>query len=144
VKFWDSSALLPLLVDEPSGAKLRLLLTQDAQILAWWSSRVEMASALAKREREGSLTAGEADAAYAALQQLAQSWEEVTPSDLIRTTAQRLLRTHPLRAAASLQLAAALIASGREPPELEFVCLDERLGNAARREGFPVVALSAY
>ena len=90
------------------------------------------------------LTAAEADAAYAALQQLAQSWEEVTPSDLIRTTAQRLLRTHPLRAADSLQLAAARVASGREPSELEFVCLDERLGNAARREGFPVVALSAY
>jgi uncharacterized protein len=142
MRFWDSSALLPLLVDEPSGAHMRRLLTVDAQILAWWSSRVEMAAALARREREGSLSTIAADAAYAALQRLAQSWEEVTPSDLIRTTAQRLLRTHALRAADSLQLAAALVASGREPAGLEFVCLDERLGNAARREGFPVVALS--
>jgi uncharacterized protein len=141
MKFWDSSALLPLLVNEPKGKQLRQILKADPQVLAWWSSRVEMASALARREREGSLTTAEADAAFSALNRLAQAWEEITPSDLIRTTAQRLLRTHPLRAADSLQLAAALVASGREPAALEFVSLDDRLSDAARREGFPVVAI---
>lgn len=136
MKFWDSSALLPLLVDEPTGEQMRRLLAEDNNILAWWSSRVEMASAIARRERENLLTAAQADAAFAALQRLAQSWEEITPSDPIRNTAQRLLRNHPLRAADSLQLAAAIVASGNEPATLEFVCLDERLCAAARREGF--------
>lgn len=140
MKFWDSSALLPLLITEPPGAQLRKVLADDPQILAWWSSRIEIASALARRERERSLTATEADKAFASLQRLSQAWEEVTPSDLVRGTAQRLLRSHPLRAADSLQLAAAIVASGSEPSTLEFVCLDERLNDAARREGFATVS----
>jgi predicted nucleic acid-binding protein len=140
MKFWDSSALLPLLIAEPTGAQLRKVLADDPRILAWWSSRIEIASALARRERERALTAADADTAFAALQRLSQAWEEVTPGDLVRVTAQRLLRSHPLRAADSLQLAAAVIASGREPSTLEFVCLDERLNDAARREGFAVVS----
>ena len=139
MKFWDSSALLPLLADEPTGVQLRALLLQDSQVLAWWSSRVEVASAIARREREGALTAGEADAASVALQRLSRAWEEISPGDLVRTTAQRLLRVHPLRAADSLQLAAALVAAGGEPASLGFVCLDERLAAAARREGFNIL-----
>jgi hypothetical protein len=44
-----------------------------------------------------------------------------------------------LRAADSLQLAAALVAAEHQPHALEFVSLDERLNEAASREGFPVV-----
>jgi hypothetical protein len=57
----------------------------------------------------------------------------------VRRTAERLLRTHPLRAADSLQLAAALIAADHDPSNLEIVCLDARLTSAARREGFAVL-----
>jgi uncharacterized protein with PIN domain len=57
LRFWDSSAPLPLLVDEPTGAQLRCMLAEDPQMLAWWSSRAEMASALARRERDGLLSA---------------------------------------------------------------------------------------
>jgi predicted nucleic acid-binding protein len=143
VKFWDSSALLPLLVDEPRGDGLRQLLAEDPVVVAWWSSRVEMASALARREREGLLTDPAATAAFASLQRLAQSWEEVVPGDPVRSTAIRLLRAHALRAADSLQLAAAIVTAGGEPAVLEFVCLDERLGSAARREGFTVLPAAA-
>ena len=64
---------------------------------------------------------------------------EVLPADSVRASAQRLLRVHPLRAADSLQLAAALLACEQDPPSLELVCLDDRLAEAAGREGFPVV-----
>ncbi len=60
------------------------------------------------------------------------------PSDEVRVNAQRLLRVHPLRAADSLQLAAAWVASEHEPPTLELVSLDHRLNEAASREGFRV------
>ena len=139
MRFWDSSALLPLLVDEPRGAQLRDLLAADPLVLAWWSSRVEMASALARREREGLLGAAESTVAFAGLQRLAQSWEEIAPGDAVRSTAVRLLRAHALRAADSLQLGAAVVAAGGEPAALEFVSLDERLASAARREGFTVL-----
>jgi hypothetical protein len=46
---------------------------------------------------------------------------------------------HPLRAADSLQLAAALVAADHDPTTLELVCLDARLATADRREGFRVI-----
>jgi hypothetical protein len=50
---------------------------------------------------------------------------------------------HPLRAAGALQLAAAFIAAERRPPSLEVITLDERLADAARKEGFALVDLTA-
>jgi len=140
MKFWDTSALLPLLVDEPPREHLLGLLEEDGEVLAWWGTSVEIASALARREHEQLLTADEVAAAFAVARALAASWHEIVPTDALRRTAERLLRTHPLRAADSLQLAAALIAADHDPTSLEIVCLDERLQAAARREGFTVSA----
>jgi uncharacterized protein len=138
MKFWDTSAILPLLADEPSREGLLAILEDDPQVIAWWGTSVEIASALARREREQLITAAEAEAALSAARVLSEGWHEIVPSDAIRRTAERLLRAHPLRAADSLQLAAALIAASHDPTTLELVCLDVRLTVAARREGFKV------
>jgi uncharacterized protein len=139
VRFWDASAIIPLLIDEPARASLLKLLGEDPEILAWWGTTVEIASALARREREKLLAAEEVEAALATAHQLADSWHEIVPSTSVRRTAERLLRTHPLRAADSLQLAAALVAADYDSTTLELVCLDARLATAARREGFRVI-----
>jgi predicted nucleic acid-binding protein len=139
VKYWDASAITPLIANEPTRDNLLKLLEQDADMLAWWGTPVEIASALARREREGLITADDVTAALTAVHALAESWHEILPSDSIRRTAERLLRAHPLRAADSLQLAAALIASHHDPISLQFVCLDIRLARAAQREGFDVI-----
>lgn len=139
MKFWDASAVVPLLADEAPRSELLDLLQQDPQMLVWWGTPVEVVSALARREREGVLTERDVADAIGALRILGDSWEEILPSDGVRRTAERLLRSHPLRAADSLQLAAALIAAEQDPATLEFVCLDERLAAAARREGFLVI-----
>jgi hypothetical protein len=55
----------------------------------------------------------------------------------------RFLRVHPLRAADALQLAAAFMAAERRPASLQVVTLDERLADAARREGFALVEVAA-
>ena len=73
------------------------------------------------------------------LQQLSAGWHEIDPSDEIRVTAVRFLRVHPLRAADALQLAAAFAAAERRPASLEIVTLDDRLANAARKEGFALL-----
>jgi predicted nucleic acid-binding protein len=73
------------------------------------------------------------------LRQLSAGWREVDPSDEIRETAARFLRVHPLHAADALQLAAAFAAAERRPASLEIVTLDDRLANAARKEGFAVL-----
>jgi predicted nucleic acid-binding protein len=138
MKFWDTSAIIPLLADEPTREGLLAILEEDPQIVAWWGTTVEIASALARRERENLITAAEVEAALTATHRLADGWHEILPSDAVRRTAERLLRAHPLRAADSLQLAAALIAANHDPTTLALVCLDARVTVAARREGFKV------
>ena len=139
MKFWDASAIVPLVADELGRDPLVALLEDDPDLLVWWGTPVEIVSALARRERDGHLTADQTAAAIVALQTLSTAWQEIVPSDAIRRTAERLLRTHPLRAADSLQLAAAIVAADHDPASLAFVSLDERLNAAARREGFAVI-----
>ncbi len=139
MKFWDASAIIPLLADEPARAQLLALLEHDPLVLIWWGTTVEIASALARRERDKLLSADEVAQALAVAHELTESWHEIVPSDAVRRTAQRLLRVHPLRAADSLQLAAALVAADHNPATLDIVCLDARLASAARREGFTVL-----
>ena len=139
LKFWDTSAVVPLLAEEPMREHLISLLDQDPDVIIWWGTTVEIASALARRERDGLLTADEVTSALAIAHQLADSWHEIVPSDSVRRTAERLLRTHPLRCADSLQLAAALVAADHNPENLQIVCLDARMSSAGRREGFTVL-----
>jgi len=143
MRFWDSSAVVPLLVHERTSDALRRSLEGDAGLIVWWGTPVECVSAIARREREGDLPASAVSAAVARLQSLERGWVEVTPSPGVRRISLRLLRTHPLRAADSLQLAAALVAAEEDPGTLGFMCLDERLTTAAEREGFAVTSLSA-
>ncbi len=139
MRFWDASAIVPLLVEEPTRETLLGLLDEDSGILIWWGTPVECTSAIARREREGALSVTEATGAVQRLRDITSSWHEILPSEVVRGVAQRLIRVHPLRAADGLQLAAAVVASEREPATLEFVSLDERLSEAASREGFPVI-----
>jgi predicted nucleic acid-binding protein len=141
VKFWDSSALVPLCVDERATAALRRLAQEDPAICAWWGSAVECASAIARLERDELLDAAGADAAFRRLDDLQQSWIEVEPVTEVRDVARRLLRVHHLRAADALQIAAAHLAAERRPATLDVVTLDDRLAAAAAKEGFRLTAL---
>jgi predicted nucleic acid-binding protein len=138
MKFWDSSALVPLLVEEEATLLLRDLYLGEPGAIAWWGTPVECASAVSRLEREDKLSPSAATEALERLDALARHWHRIEPVDAVLETARRLLRVHPLRAADALQLAAAFLASEGRPSTLEFVCLDERLAIAAQREGFPV------
>lgn len=138
MRFWDASAVVPLLVSESTTAAIQALARQDADMLVWWGTEVECASAIARLERDGSLDEAAAMDAFARLAQLAGGWHEVEPSDIVREAAIRVLRVHSLRTADALQLAAAFVAADRRPASLEMVTLDDRLAAAARREGFAI------
>jgi predicted nucleic acid-binding protein len=139
MRFWDASAIVPLLLAEEGRAGVLAELERDPGMFVWWGTPVECVSAIGRREREGALALADATLAIDRLRALAEAWHEVQPSDIVRVTAQRLLRVHPLRAADSLQLAAAVVASEGDAARLPFVGLDERLNEAALREGFRVV-----
>jgi uncharacterized protein len=135
VKFWDSSALVPLVLAQPRTAAARAALDEDPEMAAWWGSSIECASAIARLHRDAHLSAVDETRARALLTALRRSWFEVQPGDAVRNHALRLLRVHPLGAADALQLAAAIEWAG-SPDASTFVTFDEHLRDAARREGF--------
>ena len=135
--FWDSSALVPLLIEEPRSSDARRLL-KGSPILVSWFARVEIGSALTRLWREQRTDEAGLQSDLAELATLAACWIEVPPRDDLRQTAMRLLREHPLRSLDALQLASAWLASEGRPETLDFVCFDARLASAAQREGFRV------
>ena len=92
MRFWDSSAVVPLCLAEPQTSVVRPLVEADPTVVVWWGTRTEC-----------------------------------------------LLAVHPLRAADGFQLAAALLWSRGETAGRHFVSFDQRLREAARREGFAVL-----
>jgi predicted nucleic acid-binding protein len=138
VRFWDSSAILPLLVAEATTDAMSALAQQDPAMLVWWATEVECVSAIARLERQEDLSSDATVVALERLDAFAAGWAEVQPLEAARLTARRLLRVHSLRAADALQLAAAIVAAEGQPASLEIVTLDDQLTAAAQREGFVV------
>ena len=131
--------MVPVLIGEPAQKQMLSLIEQDPKMAVWWGTPVEILSAIARQERMGHVTVYKVSAALEALEALSETWQEVLPTTRLRGTAQRLVRVHPLRAADALQLAAAVTALEGQSAFGEFVCLDSRLADAARREGLRVL-----
>lgn len=142
MRFWDTSALVPLLVPEERSDRLTALMREDPGAAVWWITPVECASALARLAREDRLSREDLALAAGRLSAAAARWSEVPPTEPIRDQAQRMLRLHALRAADALQLAAALVLAEFDPKTLPFVTLDARLAAAAEREGFEVLGMA--
>lgn len=139
MKFWDASAIVPLCIDEAQTEAVRIIAKNDEAVVAWWGSIVESYSAFARLRRDNILSSEDEAEALAVLSILAEAWTEIEPSDDIREITRRLLQNYPLRAADSLQLAAAVVWSGKTPKGHHFVCLDARLREAAVKEGFTIL-----
>jgi predicted nucleic acid-binding protein len=143
MRFWDASAIVPLLMNETTTTELQGLAAADSAMLVWWATEVECASAIARLERDGALGSTSVVEAFDRLKRLAGGWHEIDPSDGVREAAVRFLRVHPVRAADALQLAAAFVAAERRPSTLELITLDDRLAAAARKEGFVLIEVSS-
>jgi hypothetical protein len=139
--FWDSSALVPLCVHESASRQAHSQLRKFLPVV-WWGSLVEVHSAIARLQRLGILSTGDKRKALAQLDLLHRGWREILPGDPVRDLATRLLDNHELRAADSLQLAAALTWCQQRPARRNFICSDERLSKAASALGFSVLQLS--
>jgi hypothetical protein len=137
--FWDSSALVLLCVNQPASGKADAMAEKFA-LTAWWAARVEMRSAIARLHRSGDLQPAARTAAVEDAKYLSETWREISPSDEIRDQAAWLLDRYPLRAADSLQLAAALAWCRNRPKGRTFICADARLCEAAALAGFTVFA----
>ncbi len=112
MRFWDSSALVTLVLDQPRTAQARQLHTQDPELVVWWASSIECASAIARLHREGQLTAAEEAQARDLLTTLRASWFEVQAGDAIREQALRVFGC--IRSAPPMQCSLQLRSNGAD------------------------------
>jgi predicted nucleic acid-binding protein len=129
-----------LVVEQAASSRARGLSRTDNQIVTSWLGEVECVSAVARLERLGELQGPDLARAWADLRDLLRDLTEVDPGESVRDSALRLVRDHRLRAADAIHLASALQWCGEPPDGHEFVTFDRRLAEAARREGFVVLA----
>ena len=139
MRYWDASALVPLVVTEGDSNWARKRLAEDERIVTWAWTRTEIVSAIERRAREGSLSRIQRRSVRDRLDAFAGHWDEVTDVLAVRSRAHALLARHPLRAADAGQLGAALLVQEQLAQPLTFVCLDQRLSLAAERESLPVL-----
>ncbi len=135
ISFWDASAIVPLLVSEAESGEMRHLFRSRPDYALWWGSKLECCSAIWRRERDGDLSVARLVEPLRLLDAIVNAAVEVQPVEQVRAAAVRALAVHPLRAADSLQLGAALCLVEPADGLVEFVCLDKRLRDAGRREG---------
>ncbi len=138
MRYWDTSALVPLLLEQRATPEVADLLSKDSEIVTWWGTPVECVSAAARLRREERLTVDEEETVLELLATLQKSWLEILPSEEVRDRAFRLLRVHGLKTAGALQLAAARVWAG-STDRAELVTYDGRVALAARLEGFRVL-----
>ena len=138
MQFWDTSALVPLLVSEKRSGDVLAVLHADSDVVTAAIAPLEVSSALWRRRHGGTLPLADHDNAEQWFAFISQRWSEVAQSTAVLDRATRLVARHSLRSLDALQLASALEiapANGALP----FVTLDKRLASAARVEGFPVL-----
>ncbi len=139
MRFWDSSAVVPLIFKERTTGSLNALLAEDAEMTVWWGTWAECAVTISRLRRAGMLDEASKGETRTALNGLDAEWTEIEPEDDLRLLASLLAVDYPLKTADALQLAAALRWRGGATEDMEFVCLDEQLRRAARSEDFRVL-----
>ena len=136
MRFWDTSAIGPLLWQETYTAQRMQELEAGPLMVVWWGTLVEIESALCRRLCRNEIQADQGEQVRSRLKVLADAWVEIEPSYILREMAKRLIRVHGLRSADSLQLAASLVACGNDPQGHIFLTADQVLKTAASKEGF--------
>ena len=133
--FWDTSALVPLLVRQSNTARVTEQY-KSHDVVVWWVTPLEIASALARLLRTGTISTDEFAKGRKLANALFASWAVIAPSDAVRATAMHLVERYDLRAADSLQLAAAFRWCGEVPQQRIFLSGDQKLHDAALLTGF--------
>ena len=138
MRFWDSSAIIPLLVLEDKTEYCISAFQTDKEIMVWTMSKVEVFSALCRSFRENTLTEGTFELAKKRMTDLFDIAFEIVSISKVKERALRLLQVHTLKAADALQLASVLVATQEVTSKLPIMCFDERLKQAAKLEGFAI------
>ena len=133
MRYFDASALVKRYIREKGSSKVQRLLAAELPATSRLSA-VEIASAVARRVREGSLSGEDRDRILAAVDRDMTAVLVVEVTAAVLTNAQLLLQRHPLRTGDAIQLASCLHLQEHIEDDVTFVGFDDRLLAAARAE----------
>lgn len=136
--YWDASAILSVLIEDPHSKNARRRLAQEDPHLVSSLAFAEVCAVLTRLARERHLSAQERRLAIRSLQ--ARPWSALQLEPDRRLVVELAVR-HALRGADLWHLAAAATLAA-ELPGLELLAFDSRLIDAARREGLAARASS--
>jgi uncharacterized protein len=143
--FFDSSALVKRYVQERGSAWVREVTAAAGGHLIHLSllTVAELASALARRQREGQLNGQARERLFGAfLLDCASTYLLLRIEEDVLEQAIMLLNRHPLRTADAIQVATAVLLSDTLPLDpfgpVTIVSSDDRILQAAAREGLPI------
>jgi predicted nucleic acid-binding protein len=133
----DASAVVKVYVAETASERVRELLVAAEGLLTARISYAEVRAAFARARRERLLSAADLRALTRIFDEDWARYSVVEVSDAVVRLAASLSERHGLRGYDAVQLSAALVAS-EAIGTIRFVCFDERLARAARREGLAI------
>lgn len=135
IAYFDTSALIPIIIDEPSTAVCQRLWNEASRVLSVRLLFAEACAALARAHRMGRLDEDQLDEAVEALDEIVAELDcvEVT-NDLVRS-AGALARTHGLRGYDAVHLAAG---TNVADDDVVFVTGDSNLAAAAKALGIAI------
>lgn len=142
MSFWDTSAVVPLCLNESRSQSAKRLWRLFETCYVWQETAVEIESTFARLEREGNLLTEDYTFAQHLLRRLEGRWLTVESTNRTTELARQFPQKYGLKAMDSLQLAAALVWCKELPKNKDFVSADDRLLKAAAKAGFNVHDLS--
>jgi len=134
--YWDASALVKKYLSETGSDTVRQWLAKDPVLVTSQLAYAEIHATFARKRRERDISSLD----YQRVCRIFEAdWQAITVvqlDDRLLPTIRSLLSRHPLRGADSVHLASALYtAEQAQLRPLPFACADNRLLQAARKEG---------
>lgn len=147
VYFLDSSALVKRYVSEPGTAWTQSLFDPAFRNRIYIAAigAVEVSAAIARRQRAGNITTGEATRFFASLRRdLNLDFQIIGITPSVIAEGMRITELHGLRGYDAVRLAALMAVRSASPLPVTLVSADRELNIAAASEGFVVEDPNAH
>lgn len=135
IAYFDTSALIPLIVEEPTTPVCQRLWNEASRVASVRLLYAEASAALARAHRMARLTTTQLDEAMEALEDIVEELDHVEVTDQLVRAAGSLARTHELRGYDAVHLGAGLNVAD---DDVVFVTGDTNLAVAAQALGIAV------
>jgi predicted nucleic acid-binding protein len=136
ILYLDTSCFVKLYLLEAGSEEVKRAVESADEVATSQVAEAEVRSAIARRKREGSLTAAEFAKIKRAFRSDWAAFLHVQLTDGLSASAGNLAESHGLRGFDAIHLASALSVVDGGDGETWFFSADTRLNAAARREGF--------